>query len=65
MECETKVRLHQQVLEAKIAIRENRMIEAQLEKTELLLTAEVNVYEHEHACVKCCPLQPLHPESKH
>ena len=59
MECETSVRLHQQVLEAKIAVRENKMIEAQLEKAELLPTAEVNAYEHEHACVICCPLQPL------
>jgi len=49
VECETSVRLHQQVLEAKIAVRENKMIEAQLEKAELLPTAEVNAYEHEHA----------------
>jgi hypothetical protein len=65
MECETRVRLQQKVLEAKIAIQENKVIEAQLEKSALLLTAEVNVYEHEHACVMCCPLRPLPQASQH
>jgi|HubBroStandDraft_1064217.scaffolds.fasta_scaffold2089841_1 hypothetical protein len=64
MKCETSVRLHQQILEAKIAIQENKKVEDQIEKTELLLTAKVNVWEHEHACVICCPLQPLPPSQK-
>jgi hypothetical protein len=65
MKCETRVRLHQQVLEAKTAMQKNKQIEAQLENAELLLTAEVNVWEHEHTCVMCWPLQPLPPASKH
>jgi hypothetical protein len=59
MTCETKVRLRQHVAEAKLAIEDSTTVEAHKEKADFLLTAEVNVFEHEQTCVVCRPLGPL------
>ena len=59
MNCETDVRLTQLVVEASRALDEDNTPGTEHEKKELLLTAELNKYEHEHECVICCPLAPL------
>ena len=59
MDCETDVRLNQLVIEASRALDDDRVPGTDHEKKALLLTAEVNKYEHEHQCVVCCTLAPL------
>jgi hypothetical protein len=59
MDCETDVRLSQLVIEASRALDDEGAPGTDDEKKALLLTAEVNKYEHEHVCVVCCPLAPL------
>jgi hypothetical protein len=61
MDCETDVRLNQLVIEASRALDDDGAPGTKHQKQAQLLTAEVNRYEHEHACVICCPLTPISP----
>lgn len=56
MDCETQMRLEQIVLDATLAPDRNDTHDSNLEKRRMLWSAELKVFEHEHACLICHPL---------
>jgi hypothetical protein len=56
MDCDTKIRLKDLVVEAARALDENDGEQTSLEKRQFLWAAEINLFKHEDACEICCPL---------